>query len=81
MAHTSEDSIRAPSSRHDDPRHQRRAADGVISLRGVTKSFGSHVVLQDISFDVPRGHITSILGPSGTGKSVLLKNILGLLRP
>ena len=47
----------------------------------MTKSFGSHVVLQDISFDVPRGHITCILGPSGTGKSVLLKNILGLLQP
>jgi phospholipid/cholesterol/gamma-HCH transport system ATP-binding protein len=54
---------------------------GIISLRGVTKSFGSHTVLQDISFDVPKGHITCILGPSGTGKSVLLKNILGLLRP
>jgi phospholipid/cholesterol/gamma-HCH transport system ATP-binding protein len=47
----------------------------------VTKSFGSHTVLQDITFDVPKGKITAILGPSGTGKSVLLKNIIGLLRP
>jgi len=38
-------------------------------------------VLEDITFDVPKGRITAILGPSGTGKSVLLKNILGLLRP
>jgi phospholipid/cholesterol/gamma-HCH transport system ATP-binding protein len=53
----------------------------IISLRGVTKSFGAHTVLQDISFDVPKGRITCILGPSGTGKSVLLKNIIGLLRP
>src|SRR5207253_9239 len=52
-----------------------------ISLRGVTKSFGSHTVLSDISFDVPKGRITAILGPSGTRKSVLLKNIIGLLRP
>jgi phospholipid/cholesterol/gamma-HCH transport system ATP-binding protein len=58
-----------------------REPDAIISLRGVTKSFGSHTVLSDISFDVPRGHITCILGPSGTGKSVLLKNIIGLLRP
>ena len=58
-----------------------RVPDAIISLRGVTKSFGSHTVLSDISFDVPRGHITCILGPSGTGKSVLLKNIIGLLRP
>ena len=57
------------------------ATDAIISLRGVTKSFGSHTVLKDISFDVPRGRITTILGPSGTGKSVLLKNIIGLLTP
>ena len=53
----------------------------IISLRDVTKSFGSHTVLADITFDVPKGKITAILGPSGTGKSVLLKNIIGLLRP
>jgi phospholipid/cholesterol/gamma-HCH transport system ATP-binding protein len=50
-------------------------------LRDVTKSFGSHTVLRDISFDIPRGQITAVMGPSGTGKSVLLKNIIGLLRP
>ncbi len=55
--------------------------DAIISLRGVTKSFGSHTVLKDISFDVPKGHISVILGPSGTGKSVMLKNIIGLLTP
>jgi phospholipid/cholesterol/gamma-HCH transport system ATP-binding protein len=53
----------------------------IISLQGVTKSFGSHTVLSDITFGVPKGKITAILGPSGTGKSVLLKNIIGLLRP
>ncbi|HEX7167195.1 MAG TPA: ATP-binding cassette domain-containing protein [Acidimicrobiales bacterium] len=57
------------------------ATEAIISLRGVTKSFGSHTVLKDITFDVPKGKITAILGPSGTGKSVLLKNIIGLLRP
>ncbi len=57
------------------------AGEAIISLKGVTKSFGSHTVLEDISFDVPRGAITAILGPSGTGKSVLLKTIIGLLRP
>jgi phospholipid/cholesterol/gamma-HCH transport system ATP-binding protein len=56
-------------------------SEAMISLRGVTKSFRHHTVLEDITFDVPRGKITAILGPSGTGKSVLLKNILGLLRP
>ena len=57
------------------------AQEAIISLQGVTKRFGSHTVLEDITFDVPKGKITAILGPSGTGKSVLLKNILGLLKP
>src|SRR6266480_4403622 len=57
------------------------ALDAIISLRGVTKRFGSHTVLEDITFDIPKGKITAIMGPSGTGKSVLLKNIIGLLRP
>ena len=60
---------------------QSSSPEAIISLRGVTKRFGSHTVLEDISFDVPKGRITAILGPSGTGKSVLLKNIIGLLRP
>jgi phospholipid/cholesterol/gamma-HCH transport system ATP-binding protein len=57
------------------------ASDPVISIQGVSKRFGSHVVLEDISFDVPRGKTSAILGPSGTGKSVLLKVVIGLLRP
>jgi phospholipid/cholesterol/gamma-HCH transport system ATP-binding protein len=38
-------------------------------------------VLEGITFDLPKGKISAIMGPSGTGKSVLLKNIIGLLRP
>ena len=56
-------------------------AGPVVSIQGVTMRFGSHTVLKDISFDVPRGQISAVLGPSGTGKSVLLKVIIGLLRP
>lgn len=59
----------------------RAMTDAVISIQGVTKRFGSHTVLQDISFDVPRGKTSAILGPSGTGKSVLLKVVIGLLQP
>src|SRR5436305_6996658 len=58
-----------------------RVLDAIISLRAVTKRFGSHTVLEDISFDLPKGKISAIMGPSGTGKSVLLKNIIGLIRP
>lgn len=58
-----------------------RLGDAVISLRGVSKRFGMLTVLDDVSFDVPRGQITAVLGPSGTGKSVLLNTIIGMLEP
>jgi len=56
-------------------------SDVVISVQGVTKRFGYNTVLDDVSFDIPRGKISAVLGPSGTGKSVLLNTIIGLMRP
>ena len=53
----------------------------MIQLAGVYKSFGPHAVLTGISLDIPAGRNTVIIGYSGTGKSVLLKCIIGLLRP
>ena len=53
----------------------------MIRFEGVSKSFGSKVVLQDFSLDVPEGQTTVLLGYSGTGKSVALKHIVGLLEP
>src|SRR5712691_7151272 len=52
-----------------------------ISVRGLTKSFGKQTVLEDITCDIPKGKITLMLGPSGTGKSVFLKHLMGLLKP
>jgi phospholipid/cholesterol/gamma-HCH transport system ATP-binding protein len=52
-----------------------------ISLRGVTKSFGAKHVLRGIDLDVAAGESVVVIGGSGTGKSVLLKCILGLMRP
>lgn len=53
----------------------------MIQFKDVVKNFGERKVLKGISFDVPEGEILFILGTSGTGKSVLLKNLVGLLRP
>jgi phospholipid/cholesterol/gamma-HCH transport system ATP-binding protein len=53
----------------------------VIQLRGVKKRFGAQVVLDGVDFDVNEGETVALLGPSGTGKSVLLKHIIGLLKP
>jgi sulfate transport system ATP-binding protein len=52
-----------------------------ISIRNVTKRFGSFVALGDVSLDVPGGSLTALLGPSGSGKSTLLRVIAGLERP
>jgi phospholipid/cholesterol/gamma-HCH transport system ATP-binding protein len=52
-----------------------------ITVEGLTKSFGSQVIWQDVSLTLPAGEISVLLGPSGTGKSVFLKTLVGLLRP
>lgn len=52
-----------------------------ISLKNVTKIFGEQTVLNDLSFDIERNKITTILGFSGAGKSTLLKHILGIMNP
>jgi phospholipid/cholesterol/gamma-HCH transport system ATP-binding protein len=52
-----------------------------ISIKDLTKSFGPQTVLEDITFDIPKRRITLMLGPSGTGKSVFLKHLVGLLKP
>lgn len=53
----------------------------MIEIRGLHKSFGEQKVLQGVDLQVSMGQITVILGRSGAGKSVLLKHIIGLIRP
>jgi phospholipid/cholesterol/gamma-HCH transport system ATP-binding protein len=55
--------------------------DAAISIRQVTKSFGAQRVLDGVSFEVHRGETLAVLGRSGTGKSVLLRIIIGLQSP
>src|SRR5690606_9832024 len=53
--------------------------DVVLSVRDVTVAFGDNVVLDKLSLDVYRGEILGFVGASGTGKSVLLRTVLGLI--
>jgi phospholipid/cholesterol/gamma-HCH transport system ATP-binding protein len=53
----------------------------IISIKNLSKSFGTQCVLNDISFNLEKSEILGIVGPSGVGKSVLLKLIMGLLFP
>ena len=53
----------------------------IIQLKGVEKTLGGQPVLRGVDLDIPKGDITTIIGPSGEGKSVLLKHIIGLMLP
>ncbi len=70
-----------------DPQRERNAClddpsrcEGIV-LRGVTKSFGDHKVLDGLDFTIRRGETVVIIGRSGEGKSVMLKHIVRLLEP
>jgi len=55
--------------------------EAAIRFDRVSKSFGDLNVLDQVSFDVPRGNTLCVLGRSGTGKSVLIKQLVGLIKP
>ena len=53
----------------------------MIELRKISKRFAKHVVLDEVDLTVEDGQTVALLGPSGVGKSVLLKHIIGLIKP
>ena len=56
-------------------------AEPLIELKGVSKSFGSNVILDQVDLTIYKGEAVAIIGPSGTGKSTILRVIAGLLAP
>lgn len=52
-----------------------------VIVEGLTKSFGTQTVWQDVTLTLPPGEVSVMLGPSGTGKTVFLKSVIGLLKP
>ena len=55
--------------------------DVAIKVRGLTTAYGTHTVHEELDLDVIKGEVLGVIGPSGTGKSVLLRAIVGLKRP
>lgn len=55
--------------------------DAIIRVRGLRNSFGDQVIHEDLDLDVRRGEIIGVVGGSGTGKSVLMRSIIGLQQP
>jgi len=66
---------------HDSDHHREEARKPYIEFEHVSKSFGAHNVLEDVSFFVMPGETLCILGRSGVGKSVSLQMIMGFLKP
>jgi phospholipid/cholesterol/gamma-HCH transport system ATP-binding protein len=52
-----------------------------IKVDGLTKSFGKQLIWGDVTLSIPAGEVSVMLGPSGTGKSVFLKSLIGLIKP
>ena len=59
----------------------RGSSDTIISVKGLSLSYGEFAVLQDVSFNVRKGTCMVVMGGSGCGKSTLLKSMVGLLEP
>ena len=57
------------------------AREAIIEVRGLVNRFGAQVVHDGLDLDVYRGEVLGVVGGSGTGKSVLLRSIVGLNRP
>jgi phospholipid/cholesterol/gamma-HCH transport system ATP-binding protein len=69
----------APAAGADDPSKPNERWQ--IRIRGLHKNFGVHYVLRGIDLDIERGKTNIIIGGSGQGKSVLMKHLMGLLKP
>src|SRR5690349_24892530 len=56
-------------------------ADALVRIRGLKTVLGGKIIFDGVDLDVPRGSITAIMGPSGTGKTTLMRHITGQLAP
>jgi phospholipid/cholesterol/gamma-HCH transport system ATP-binding protein len=67
--------------KHDNNLDKKKNTNGMLTVKNLTKMFGTNVVLNNISLTIEEGKTTVIIGPSGCGKTVLVKHLIALLRP
>ena len=56
-------------------------SDNALAVTGIVKKFGTHLAVEDMSFEVPRGLVYGILGPNGAGKTTTLRMINDIIAP
>src|SRR5262245_50161768 len=59
----------------------RKRTDDVLTVRGLTRSFGAHVVLESVNLSLRAGRICAVTGPNGAGKTTLLRCVAGTIKP
>jgi ABC-2 type transport system ATP-binding protein len=73
--------VSRPATTPDGQAAQPSATDPVITVRSLSKRYGSVVAVEDLTFSLDRGTVTGLLGPNGAGKSTTLRLVLGLAEP
>jgi len=58
-----------------------RSTDSPCEVRHLSKRYGTHTVVDDLTFTIPRNHVVGLIGPNGAGKTTTMKMLLGLVRP
>ncbi len=57
------------------------STDSPCDVRHLSKRYGEHTVVDDLTFSIPRNHVVGLIGPNGAGKTTTLRMIAGLIRP
>lgn len=57
------------------------SSSSVCDVRHLSKRYGAHTVVHDLTFSIPRNHVVGLIGPNGAGKTTTMKMLLGLVRP
>src|SRR5215208_3705980 len=61
--------------------HESERGEPIIEVRGLTRQFGDHVAVDDVTFSVDEGEVFGFLGPNGSGKSTTIRMLCGILTP